>query len=408
MIPRQWFFILASLSLLVVAALSLIGHDILWTLLVIGPLVVVGLYDAVISKHNVLRNYPLIGHGRYFAEFIRPNIQQYFINTNQSGRPYSRETRDLVNARAEGGEALLPFGTQHDLMVEGDDFMLHSINVKHVGEEAGRVLIGGPDCLKPYDASRLNVSSMSFGSLSARAVFAINTGAKQAGCWQDTGEGSLSLHHLEGGGDLVWQLGTGYFGCRTLEGDFDPEVFAKKSRHDQVKMISIKLSQGAKPSHGGVLPAAKITPEIARIRGIPMGQDCLSPPTHSAFATPRELLAFVAQLRELSEGKPVGFKLCVGDRSEFLGIVKAMQETGIKPDFIQVDGAEGGTGAAPLEFTNRLGTPINEGLAFVHDALVGAGLRDDIRLIASGKIATGFDMITKMALGADICVAARA
>ncbi len=363
----------------------------------VGPLVVLGLLDATHSRHNVLRNYPVVGHLRYFAEFIRPNIQQYFINTNQSGRPYPREIRDLVDARACGAEALLPFGTQHDVLSTGDEFSYHSLHVKHVPEEDGRVLVGGPDCKQPYLASRLNISAMSFGALSSNAVIALNTGARMAGCFHDTGEGGLADYHLQGGGDVSWQIGTGYFGARTEDGKFDRELFKKKSRLDNVKMIAIKLSQGAKPSHGGVLPSAKITPEISRIRGVPMGKDCLSPPTHSAFSTPRELLECVKLLRELSDGKPIGFKLCIGNRSEFLGIVKAMVDTGIKPDFIQVDGSEGGTGAAPMEFTNRLGMPINEAIAFVHDALVGAGVRDDIRLIASGKVATGspFDPVER-------------
>lgn len=408
MLARQWFFLIASITLVGIALLSLLWQNVLWSFVVVGPLVVLGLLDATHSRHNVLRNYPVVGHLRYFAEFIRPNIQQYFINTNQSGRPYPREIRDLVDARARGGEALLPFGTQHDVLSTGDEFSYHSLHVKHVPEEDGRVLVGGPDCTQPYLASRLNISAMSFGALSSNAVIALNTGAKMAHCFHYTGEGGLADYHLQGGGDVSWQIGTDYFGARTEDGKFDQELFKKKSRLDNVKMIAIKLSQGAKPSHGGVLPSAKITPEISKIRGVPMGKDCLSPPTHSAFSTPRGLLECVKLLRELSDGKPIGFKLCIGNKSEFLGIVKAMVDTGIKPDFIQVDGSEGGTGAAPLEFTNRLGMPINEAIAFVHDALVGAGVRDDIRLIASGKVATGYDMVTKIALGADMCSAARA
>ena len=408
MTVREKFFIVAPLALVAIAALSLLWHPIVWAYLVALPLVAVGIYDATHGRHNVLRNYPVLGHVRYFAEFIRPEIQQYFIATNQSGRPFPRETRDLVVARARGHDALQPFGTQHDLLSTGEDFALHSLAAKPPPHGDARVRFGGPACTRPYDASRLNISAMSFGALSSNAILALSTGAKMAGCAHDTGEGGLSDHHLEGGADLVWQIGTGYFGCRTQDGDFDPDGFARKAALDQVRMIEIKLSQGAKPSHGGILPAAKITPEISRIRGVAMGRDCVSPPLHTAFDGPRGLLEFVARLRELSGGKPVGFKLCIGERREFLAIVKAMLETGIRPDFITVDGAEGGTGAAPVEFSNRLGTPVNEALAFVHGALVGAGLRDDIRLVASGKVASGFDLLTKVALGADTCNAARA
>ncbi len=408
MTVRKKFFIIAPITLVLIAVLSFFWQPIVFAYLIVLPLVGVGMYDATHGRHNVLRNYPVIGHIRYFAEFIRPEIQQYFIATNQSGRPYSREARDLVTARAQGIDAVQPFGTQHDLLSTGEDFALHSLAAKPPPHADARVRFGGSACTKPYEACRLNISAMSFGALSSNAILALNTGAKMAGCCHDTGEGGLSDHHLAGGGDLVWQIGTGYFGCRTQDGGFDPKLFAEKAAADQVKMIEIKLSQGAKPSHGGILPAAKITPEIARIRGVPMGQDCISPPLHTAFEGPRGLLEFVAQLRELSGGKPVGFKLCIGSRREFLSIVKAMLETGIRPDFITVDGAEGGTGAAPVEFTNRLGTPINEGLAFVHNALIGAGLRDEIRIVASGKVTSGFDLVVKTALGADTCNAARA
>ena len=293
-------------------------------------------------------------------------------------------------------------------MAEGYEWVLHSLAPKHVSEVEPRITVGGPDCKQPYSASRLNISAMSFGALSHNAVLALNKGAKIGGFYQNTGEGGLSKYHLEGGGDIVFQVGTGYFGCRSQSGDFDAEKFKEKAAHEQVKMIEIKLSQGAKPSHGGILPAVKLTQEIADIRGVPMGHDVLSPPAHTAFDSPKGLLGFVKQLRELSHGKPVGFKLALGRRSEFLGICKAMVETKILPDFITVDGAEGGTGAAPLEYTHHVGTPLRDALIYVHNALVGIGVRDKIRLIASGKVASGFDMVEKLALGADMCNAARA
>lgn len=407
MTVRQGFYIVSLVVFVAIALIAFVWLPVLWLLVLAVPLFLVGMRDARHGVHNVLRNYPVIGHIRYFAEFIRPEIQQYFIATNQSGRPYSREIRDVIGSRAHGGDGIQPFGTQHDLLDEGTDFALHSLAPKEPKRETARVLFGGAACKQPYDASRLNISAMSYGALSKNAVIAMNKGAALDNFYQDTGEGGLTPHHLEGGGDIVWELGTGYFGCRTADGKFDPDKFREKALDERVKMVEIKVSQGAKPSHGGVLPAAKITEEISRIRGIPMGQDCISPPAHTAYSNPRGMMDFIVQLRELSDGKPVGFKLCIGRRSEFLSIVKAMMETGVTPDFIVVDGAEGGTGAAPLEFSNWLGAPLNEGLAFVHTSLVGAGLRDKLRLVASGKIATGFDMVVKTALGADTCNMAR-
>ena len=371
-------------------------------------LIGIGIYDFYQTRHTIRRNFPLIGHARYILEFIRPEIQQYFIANNQSETPFDRETRSLVYQRAKNVRDTLPFGTQRRIRRPGYDSIRHSLSPTVLPKEESRVWFGGDDCKKPYLASRLYVSAMSFGALSKNAVLALNKGAHAGGFAHNTGEGGLSPYHLEGGGDLVWQLGTANFGCRTKDGRFDPELFRDKANHDNVKMIEIKLSQGAKPSHGGLLPAAKITPEIAEIRHIEMGKDCLSPPTNPEFSTPIELLEFVARLRELSGGKPVGFKLCIGIRSEFLGICKAMQKTSILPDFITVDGAEGGTGAAPIEFTDYLGEPLNDGLTFVRNALVGLNLKDKIRIVASGKVASGFDMVSKMALGADACNAARA
>lgn len=408
MIIRRIYFAVALLILPLTVLLGLFWHPALWLLVLIVPYVLVGYYDLKTTTHNVLNNYPVLGHFRYMLEFVSPEIRQYFVETNESGRPYNRIIRSLVYARAKGQMDTQAFGTQYDIHTVGYHRANHSLAPKHVDISEERVMLGGPQCEKPYLASRLNVSAMSFGALSANAIRALNGGAKDGGFAHNTGEGGLSPHHLAEGGDIIWQIGTGYFGCRTPEGGFDKDKFAEKAQKDVVKAIEIKLSQGAKPSHGGVLPAAKVDEEIAEIRGVPLNQDVISPPIHSAFDGPTGLMEFVQHLREMSGGKPVGFKLCIGKPSEFMAICKAMLETGILPDFITVDGAEGGTGAAPVEFTNRLGTPLNEALIFVNNCLVGVGLRDKIRIICSGKVATGFDMVEKLALGADMCNAARA
>ncbi len=376
-----------------------------WVLL---PIIMIGLNDLYQPSQAIRRNYPVIGNFRYLFESIRPEINQYFVESNIDGRPFSREKRSVIYQRAKGAVDTVPFGTLSDVYAADYEWVNHTIAPKPHLHEEPRVLIGGPDCTQPYSASLFNISAMSYGSLSKNAVLALSKGAKKGGFYHNTGEGGLTPHHLEGGGDLVWQLGTAYFGARDEAGRFNPEKFRKKiEAHPQVKMIEIKLSQGAKPGHGGILPAAKVTEEIARIRDVPMKQDVISPPWHSAFDSPRGLIEFVAQLRELSGGKPIGFKLCVGKRREFFAICKAMLETGISPDFITVDGGEGGTGAAPLEFSNSIGTPLNEGLVFVHNALTGCGLRDRIKIIASGKVATGFNIFSKLALGADLCNSAR-
>jgi glutamate synthase domain-containing protein 2 len=343
---------------------------------------------------------------RYLLEEIRPEIQQYFIESNTDGRPFSREERAVVYQRSKGALDTLPFGTQHDVYATGYEWINHSMAPVHPEDMDPRVLIGAGICKQPYSASILNISAMSFGALSGNAIESLNIGAREGGFAHNTGEGSISPHHLQGG-DLIWQVGTGYFGCRTPDGQFDPERFTENATRDEVKMIEIKISQGAKPGHGGILPAKKITPEVAEIRGVPLGADVISPPAHSAFSNPTELLEFVTRLRELSGGKPVGFKLCIGKRREFLAVCKAMLETGLHPDFISVDGGEGGTGAAPIEFSNSLGCPLVEGLSFVHNALVGAGLRDRIKIIASGKVSSGFGLVKRIALGADLCYAAR-
>ncbi|MDN5588525.1 MAG: FMN-binding glutamate synthase family protein, partial [Brevibacterium sp.] len=365
-------------------------------------------WDVTQKKHSILRNYPVAGHARYLLESIRPEIQQYFIERNWDGRPFNRNTRATIYERAKGKHAERAFGTERDVNRTGYEALMHS-NVPITNSPAPpRIRVGGAECTQPYDISLLNVSAMSFGSLSDNAVRSLNKGAAMGGFAQDTGEGSITPYHRESGGDLIWELGTGYFGARTPEGAFDPEVFARKAKDPQVKMVSLKLSQGAKPGIGGVLPGPKVTEEISEIRGIPVGKTCISPPNHTVFSTPIELLHFIEQMRELSGGKPAGFKLCVGSRTEFLAICKAMVETGITPDFIIVDGSEGGTGAAPLEFENHVGLPLTQGLMIVHNALMGAGLRDRIRIGAAGKIASGSDIVKRLIQGADFTMAARA
>ncbi|MFD5145211.1 FMN-binding glutamate synthase family protein [Streptomyces sp. NPDC058401] len=382
-----------------------------WWSAVAVPLLLLALlavHDLVQRRHAVLRNYPLLGHLRFALEAVRPEIQQYFIERDFDGRPFDRATRSIVYERAKGTDAEEPFGTELDLYRAGSEYLVPSMAPRPVREDPPRVRIGGPDCTRPYDMALLNVSAMSFGSLSANALLALNTGARLGGFAHDTGEGGLSEYHLRPGGDLVWEIGTGYFGCRTDDGGFDARQFAEKAAYEQVKCVSLKISQGAKPGIGGVLPGAKVTEEIARVRGVPQGETVISPPFHRVYSTPRELVRFLARIRELADGKPVGFKLCVGSRREFLAVCKAMVEEDTTPDFIIVDGAEGGTGAAPLEFADTVGLPLGEGLMTVHNALVGAGLRDRIRIGAGGKIATGSDLVKRLLQGADYANAARA
>ncbi len=405
---RTLFSVIAAVLVLAIALGAMVWPQILWAYVVVLPLVARGIADMLQTKHAIKRNFPLIGHARYLLEMIRPEVNQYFIESNSDGKPFSRNDRSIIYQRAKGELDSLPFGTQRDVYATGYEWINHSLAPVHPDPQFARVMVGGPDCTQPYSASIFNVSGMSYGSLSKNAVLALNTGAKQGGFAHNTGEGGLSPYHLEPGGDVFWQIGTGYFSCRDKAGRFSEQEFAKRATLPNVKMIEVKLSQGAKPGHGGILPASKLTQEIVDIRGVEFGQDVISPPAHTAFSTPTELLQFLKRLRDVSGGKPVGFKLCVGKRHEFLGIVKAMMATGITPDFITVDGGEGGTGAAPLEFSDSVGTPLNEGLSFVHNALVGAELRDRIRVIASGKVNTGFALATKVALGADMCNAARA
>lgn len=407
MTMRQKFVLFAILAIASVLLLSLLSSNWLWAFLPITPIVALGVCDMYQSKHSLRRLYPVLGHFRYMLESVRPEIQQYFVESNIDGSPIPREFRSLIYQRAKGARDTRPFGTIFDVNRPGYEWVNHSIQPKHLTDFDPRVKIGGKDCTQPYLASPLNISAMSYGALSKNAIMALNKGAKIGGFSHNTGEGSMSPYHLEHGGDIVWQIGTGYFGCRDEQGNFSPDMFTQNATKDVVKMIEIKLSQGAKPGHGGILPAAKLTEEIAAIRHVPMGQDVVSPPAHSAFSTPIELLEFVQQLRTLSGGKPVGFKLCIGRRDEFLAVCKAMLETGIAPDFITVDGGEGGTGAAPTEMTNSVGTPIRDALIFVNSALRGIGLRDQIRIIASGKMFSAFHVLRAIALGADAVNSAR-
>lgn len=383
-------------------------HDWPWLVLLLvgGALSALGTLDVLQKKSTLRRNYPILAHFRYGLESVGPEIRQYFIERDTEEVPYSREQRALVYQRAKSVSDVVPFGTELDVYGDRYEWINHSIMpAPHLGEDY-RIVIG-PDCAQPYEASVFNISAMSFGSLSANAVRALNWGAKRGGFSHDTGEGSISRYHREYGGDLVWEIGSGYFGCRNDDGSFNAERFAQNARDPQVKMVELKLSQGAKPGHGGMLPAAKVTREISEARGVPMGQDCISPSRHSVFNTPVELLQFVAKMRELSGGKPAGFKLAIGHPWEWFGIAKAMHETGLLPDFIVVDGAEGGTGAAPSEFINHVGVPMHEGLQLVHNTLVGLGVREKIRLGAAGRIVSAFDIARTMALGADWCNAAR-
>ena len=382
------------------------GAPALGATLVLAALAALGWRDVTQTRHAILRNYPVIGHLRFLLEFIRPEIRQYFVESNHEQAPFSRQQRSLVYQRAKGEPDKRPFGTQLDVHAPGYEWLNHSMAPTKLDSHDFRVTVG-QGLAQPYSASVFNISAMSFGALSAQAILALNAGARRGGFAHDTGEGSISVHHRVHGGDLVWQVASGYFGCRDEAGGFCPERFAAQAREPQVRMIVVKLSQGAKPGHGGVLPGSKVTPEIAAARGVPAGVDCISPARHSAFSTPLELLAFVERLRGLSGGKPTGLKLCVGHPWEWFAIARAMLETGVVPDFIVVDGAEGGTGAAPLEFTDHVGAPLQEGLLLVHNTLTGLGLRERVRIGCAGKIVSAFDIARAMALGADWCNAAR-
>ncbi len=407
MTARQIFPLLALFVTALVLALGLFWPPVWLLFVIVLPLVVMGGMDYLQKKHTILRLYPLIGRIRYLFESVRPEIQQYFVESDTNGMPVSREFRSLIYQRAKGDRDTRPFGTVFEVNRDGYEWINHSLAPKEISDHNPRIKFGGPDCTQPYLASPVNISAMSYGALSKNAIMALNKGAKAGGFAHNTGEGGLSPYHLKYGGDIIWQIGTGYFGCRDEKGDFDRKLFREKASLPVVKMIEIKLSQGAKPGHGGILPAVKLTEEIAEIRHVPMGEDVVSPAAHSAFNSPRGLLEFVNELRELCGGKPVGFKLCIGKKEEFLGICKAMLKTGITPDFITVDGGEGGTGAAPTEMTNSVGTPLRDALIFVNRALLGIGLRDRIRLIASGKIFSAFHLLRIIALGADTANSAR-
>ena len=406
---RITFIFVSILSLLTIFILSFWKAEVWVSLLIVAPLIAIGCYDMLQTKHSLRRNFPLIGRGRWFMEFVRPFIRQYFIESDIDGAPVNRMFRSLIYQRAKSNLDTNPYGTKVDTYRQGYEWFAHSMTAFHIKDEEcePRILIGESNCKKPYNASVLNISAMSFGALSNNAVRALNKGAKMGGFAHNTGEGSVSPFHLENNGDLIWQIGTGYFGCRTEMGLFCEEAFAKTVAHDNIKMAEIKLSQGAKPGHGGILPAAKNSPTIAKIRGVQPYTTVDSPPAHSAFSTPIEMMHFIQKLREISGGKPIGFKLCVGRPSEFIALCKAMIKTGIRPDFITVDGAEGGTGAAPLEFSNSVGMPLRDGLRLVCDVLTGYDLKKDIKVIAVGKVFSGFHIARLLSIGADLCYSAR-
>jgi glutamate synthase domain-containing protein 2 len=399
-----YFASLALALLSLVLSLSWPGWR--WGVAVFGGLAVLGTWDLLQRTSTLRRNYPILAHFRYGLESIGPEIRQYFIERDTEEVPFSRRQRALVYQRSKHVTDVVPFGTLQDVYSSKYEWINHSVLPTEIASHDFRVCVGA-DRAQPYHASVFNISAMSFGSLSANAIRALNAGAKRGGFYHDTGEGSISQYHREHGGDLVWEIGSGYFGCRDDQGNFCEERFAANARDPQVRMVEVKLSQGAKPGQGGILPAAKVTPEIAAARGVPVGVDCLSPARHSAFSTPRGLLQFVARLRELSGGKPVGFKLAIGHPWEWFGIAKAMQESGTVPDFIIVDGAEGGTGAAPVEFVDHVGVPMHEALMLVHNTLVGLGLRERVKLAGAGKVTSAFDIARTLAMGADWCNAGR-
>jgi len=406
-IPTRYLpFFLCCLGLLLGAWLWLLQGQANWLLPLCAVLVAVGLHDMQQKKRSVLRNYPVTGHIRYLLESIRPEIRQYFLEADNDALPFSRAQRSLIYQRAKAQVDKRPFGTQLDVHAEGYEWINHSVAPTQLRSHDFRITIGAHRA-QPYSASVFNISAMSFGALSANAIQSLNAGARRGNFAHDTGEGSISAHHRKHGGDLIWEIASGYFGCRNEDGSFNAEKFAANAADPQVKLIELKLSQGAKPGHGGVLPGPKVTAEIAAARGVPEGVDCISPAAHSAFSTPVEMMHFIERLRDLSGGKPTGFKLCIGHPWEWFAMVKAMLATGITPDFIVVDGAEGGTGAAPVEFTNHVGSPLQEGLLLVHNTLRGVGLRHLVKIGAAGKVASAFDIARLMALGADWCNSAR-
>ena len=406
---RKIFLVFTVTVLVLTAILTYINWKFIFLLVFFVPLIAMGLFDMYQSRHAIRHNFPLVGRLRYLLESIGPEIRQYFVETDIDGRPFDRLQRGLVYARSKKELDTKPFGTQLNVYDEGYQWINHSIKAIAFSDidENPKVQIGSAQCEKPYMASLFNISAMSYGSLSKNAIVALNKGAKMGGFFHNTGEGGLSPYHLDNGGDVVWNVGTGYFSCRDEYGNFSPEHFAERAQKDSVKMIEIKFSQGAKPGHGGILPKEKVTDEIAAIRLVLKGDDIISPPKHSAFKTPLELIDFLKTLRHLSGGKPVGMKICIGNKSEFIAICKAMVETETYFDFITVDGGEGGTGAAPIEYSDHVGMPLRDALAFVYDCLNGFGIKDQIKIIASGKIVSGFDIIRALAMGADLCNSAR-
>ena len=405
---RNEFYIFTIITIVGLGILGFYWHPASYILVGLTPFILIGLKDALQNKKTVLKNFPILGHGRYMLEAIRPELQQYFVESNLDGRPINREQRSIVYQRAKGELQTLPFGTQRDVYSENYEWVEHSMYPTHVDPSDLRVTIGNSACKQPYSCSIFNISAMSYGSLSKNAVLSLNGGAKKGNFYQNTGEGAISPYHLKHGGDLVWQIGTGYFGCRSEDGNFCPDKFKENASRPEVKMIELKISQGAKPAHGGILPGKKVTEEIAQIRGVPVGKDVLSPSQHKAFSGAKGLIGFLKTLRDLSDGKPIGFKLCIGSKDEFFELCKEMILQDIYPDFITVDGSEGGTGAAPLEFSNSVGSPLKEGLSFVHNALVGFDIRQHIKIIAAGKVITSFHLLKTLAMGADVINSARA
>ena len=408
--PRGIFILLSILIVGFVAVVYPFWNIIVWSMVILGPLILLGYFDILQKSHSIRRNFPVIGNIRFLLESIRPEIMQYFVENDTDGRPINRLDRSLIYQRSKKVNDTTPFGTQLNVYDIGYEWMDHSIyarNRKEIDHDP-RIMMGGPDCKQPYAASLMNISAMSFGSLSMNAVLAMNKGAKIGGFAQNTGEGGISPYHLQYRGDLIWQIGTGYFGCRDENGDFNPVTFKENANIPNVKMIELKISQGAKPGHGGLLPASKNTEEIAAIRHVDPHTTVHSPNTHSAFTNATELLNFIKEMRDLSKGKPVGFKMCIGKQNEFVDICEAMIETGIKPDFITIDGGEGGTGAAPVEFSNAIGIPLRDGLAYAINTLRGYDLKKDISVVASGKVFSSFDIARLIAIGADSVSCARA
>lgn len=397
----------STLLLLTVISLLVATHLLarLWLFIPLSVLAIV-IYDTLQNKHALRKNFPLVGRMRYLFESIRPEIRQYFFEGELDGKPFNRRQRSIVYQRAKNDKQTISFGMQDDPNRIGYEWAAHSVYPTQANPSTFRVTVGGKSCIQPYSASILNIGAMSYGALSKTAISSLNIGAQIGHFAHNTGEGGISEFHLQGG-DLIWQIGTGYFGCRDNDGNFDAELFRQKSAFPQVKMIEIKLSQGAKPGHGGLLPAHKNTPEIAKIRNIKPHTTVHSPSAHTAFGNAKELLLFIQSLRELSGGKPIGFKICIGRKEEFRDIAIQMSNTGIIPDFITVDGAEGGTGAAPLEFIDYMGMALSDALVFVNQTLKDYGVRKEIKLIASGKVITAFDMAKNFALGADMLYSAR-